>query len=102
MTPSVEGGGGIHEMNDRDTLVKWVETKVKKGELESYRAEWNSNSLDGLPSMRAARKKNGESLLWVGDAAVWLRKMRWDAYLLGIAVGATFGVIGTRIIIGRS
>lgn len=101
MTPSIEGGEVIKKMNDRDTLSKWAENKLNKGELESYQAEWNSNSLDGLPSMRAARKTNGK-ILWVGDAAVWLRKMRWDAYLLGIAVGATFGVIGTRVIVGRS
>lgn len=89
-------------MNDRDTLSKWAEKRIQKGELESYQAEWNSDSLDGLPGMRIARKKKGENLLWVGDAAAWLKRTRWDAYLLGIAVGATFGVVGTRIIVGRS
>lgn len=101
MTPSTTGEKVIQTMNDRDTMAKWAKNKLTTGELESYQAEWNSKSLDGLPSMRTARKKKGESLLWVRDATVWLRRTRLDAYLLGIAVGATFGVIGTRIITGR-
>lgn len=83
-------------------MSKWAENKIQKGELESYQAEWNSDSLDGLPGMRIARKKKGENLLWVGDAAAWLKRTHWDTCLLSIAVGATFGVVGTRIIMGRS
>lgn len=101
MNLPTEGGEVIQAMNDRDTMAEWAGGKMKKGELESYQAEWNSSSLDGLPGLRAAREKRGESLLWVRDTIVWLKRIRWDTYLLGVAVGATFGVIGTRAIIGR-
>lgn len=89
-------------MSDRDTMGNWAENKIKKGEIDSYQAVWNSISLDGLPSLKAGRKKNGEKYLWIGDTRAWLKRTRWDTFLLGTALGATIGLVGTRVVMGRS
>lgn len=88
-------------MKDRDTLSNWATNKVKKGEIKSYQAEWNSSSLDGLPSLKVGRKTRGEKVLLVGDTAAWLKRVRWDTFLAGIAVGATVGLVGTKIMAGQ-
>jgi hypothetical protein len=49
-------------LQDRETLSLWAGKKLEKGELQDYRKEWNSESLDGLPGLRAARRDLGHKL----------------------------------------
>ncbi|PLB40483.1 uncharacterized protein BDW47DRAFT_88300 [Aspergillus candidus] len=61
----------------RDTWLKEAERLNRVGKLEGYRAEWNTQSLDGLPGLESARKESGglRSVWWgrVGNWSRWYR-----------------------------
>ncbi|KXT14982.1 hypothetical protein AC579_7762 [Pseudocercospora musae] len=58
---------------DRDTLTKWIENKLRKNALDDYKMRMNARSLDGLPALKHARRMNKEHLL-LGDAKFWIAK----------------------------
>jgi hypothetical protein len=66
-------GKQIPYLQDRETLSQWAGKKIEKGELQNYQKEWNNESLDGLPGLRAARKDMGEAV-WLGDMKASLKK----------------------------
>jgi len=78
----------------RPTLSNWLGKKVDFEELSEYQREWNSESLDGLPALRMARRKNGEKLLFLGDLKAWARRMArsLDVMLPGLVVGLLIGM----------
>jgi hypothetical protein len=84
-------------LGDRDTLTRWGDKEVDKGQMDDYQAEWNSRSLDGLPGLRSARRFKGEWVL-LGDSLALVKKMRqWEAFVLGVLVGwLLFGLVGWR------
>ncbi|GAB7350732.1 hypothetical protein MBLNU459_g1283t2 [Dothideomycetes sp. NU459] len=50
---------GVHaRLEDRKTLGHWASKQVEKGELKGYQAQKNSQSLDGLGGLKAARRDN--------------------------------------------
>ncbi|RPB09131.1 hypothetical protein P167DRAFT_548362 [Morchella conica CCBAS932] len=83
---------------ERDTLANWGRKMVSQGKMDDYEVEWNSDSLDGLPGLRSARRHGGERWLWVGDAKARVKRVfgEWDALLVGVAVGAVVGAVGMR------
>ncbi|KAL7276620.1 hypothetical protein RUND412_000386 [Rhizina undulata] len=81
---------------DRSTINKWAEHKIVEDKLIAYRAEWNRDSLDGLPGIRAARRANGERFLWIGDSKAWVGRVlqTWDVLAVGMFVGASIAIVG--------
>jgi len=63
-------------LKDRPTLGHFTAKKVDAGELHTYQREWNTRSLDGLPSLRSALKDSGHSDWWVGLETCLSR--HWD------------------------
>ena len=88
---------------ERETMEKWAEKQIEKGSLKSYRAEWNSDSLDGLPALRSARRERGERALWVGDLLARAKRVgcEWEGLLVGLGVGVGVGVGLQRLLGGR-
>ncbi|KAI5842894.1 hypothetical protein DFP73DRAFT_456624, partial [Morchella snyderi] len=78
---------------ERDTLANWGRKMVSQGKMDDYEVKWNSDSLDGLPGLRSARRRGGERWLWAGDAKARVKRVfgEWDALLVGVAVGAAVG-----------
>jgi hypothetical protein len=78
----------------RPTLPNWLGKKVDVGGLPEYQREWNSESLDGLPALKMARRRNGEKLLLLGDLKAWARRAAksLDVMLLGLMVGLLIGM----------
>ncbi|PWW71940.1 hypothetical protein C7212DRAFT_360280 [Tuber magnatum] len=99
-----EGGGeGRGLFGERETLERWAEKQIEKGGLQKYRAEWNSNSLDGLPGLRSARREKGERALWAGDLLARVKRVgyEWEGLLIGLGVGVGFGFGLQRFLVGR-
>ena len=95
LTPPPEDELGEAGLGNRDTLNKWADAKVENGQIDEYRAEWNSRSLDGLPGLRSARRSKREWLL-LGDVVAYVKKIwQWEAFVLGVFVGwLLFGLKG--------
>ena len=75
-------------LKDRETLGHWVSKKIENDTLQDYQAQWNSDSLDGLTGMRAARRKKGERMWVTGLKARYRRVMgQREAYGWGFVVG---------------
>jgi hypothetical protein len=81
----------IPYLQDRETLSQWVRKKMEKGELQDYQKEWNSESLDGLPGLRAARRGTGE-WLWLGDLKASARR---NAHAWNLVLIALVSVVST-------
>lgn len=73
---------------DRETLTKWLENKVRKSALDEYKMKNNARSLDDLPALRSARKLRKEYLL-LGDAHAWAKREldHFWALCLGTVIG---------------
>ncbi|CAZ79760.1 unnamed protein product [Tuber melanosporum] len=105
-TGGEEGGGGVEgeaRFGERETMERWAEKQIEKGNLETYRAEWNSSSLDGLPGLRSARREKGERALWVGDLLARAKRVgrEWEGLLVGLGVGVAVGFGLQRYLVGR-
>ncbi|KAM5470172.1 hypothetical protein MauCBS54593_004056 [Microsporum audouinii] len=72
-------------LQDRETISEWGEKKLVKQELFRYQQEWNAESLDGLPGLRAAMLARGKSKIAVGLSITLYRYRR-----LVELVGAVF------------
>ncbi len=81
-------------LEDRETLSQWAGKKLEKGELQDYQKEWNNESLDGLPGLRAARRDMGERLWW-GDLKAWLRR---NAHVWHLILTALLSVLSTIMV----
>ncbi|CBF89243.1 pyridoxamine 5'-phosphate oxidase family protein [Aspergillus nidulans FGSC A4] len=66
---------------DRDTLGSWARKKVEGDELRAYQKEWNSHSLDGLPSLRTALQDKGQSV-HLAKLSNWTRYYRDEIELV--------------------
>lgn len=73
---------------DRDTLGHWAHKRIESNSLLEYQAEWNSNSLDGCPGMRAAMRDRGETV-WLALAKARMRRTlaQKEALIVGIVLG---------------
>lgn len=69
---------------DRDTIVR-LAAKATEEKTRAYQAANNSDSLDGLPGLRVARKTRGDFLL-IGDVQNWLRRHRQPTDLLIVSL----------------
>ncbi|KAG0642139.1 hypothetical protein HOY80DRAFT_669494 [Tuber brumale] len=103
-----EGGGevgveGGARFGERETMERWAEKQIEKGNLKTYRSEWNSSSLDGLPGLRSARREKGEGALWVGDLLARAKRVgrEWEGLLVGLGVGVGVGFGLQRYLVGR-
>jgi hypothetical protein len=81
-------------LQDRKTLSQWAGKKLEKGELQDYQKEWNTESLDGLPGLRAARRDMGESL-WLEDLKATARK---NAHVWYLVLTALVSVVSTVMV----
>lgn len=88
--------GKIDELavfEERPTLDKDALKQVQRNNMQKYQAQANTQSLDGLPGLRAARRDAGQRL-WVGDAKVRVKKIlaETEAIMFGfcLAVGMYF------------
>jgi hypothetical protein len=72
-------------LQDRETMGHWAGKKIEKGDLGLYQQEWNFDSLDGLPGLRAARRSRGERL-WIGDLGTWSRRHGIGLQMVLIAI----------------
>ncbi|KAJ6782191.1 hypothetical protein PWT90_03696 [Aphanocladium album] len=82
---------------ERPHLDYWAGTMVSKNSAHKYQAQHNARSMDGLPGMKTARRDNNE-ILWVGDAAAYLRRMAAEkvSVTIGFLLGAFFYfILGT-------
>ncbi|KAH0543397.1 hypothetical protein FGG08_002255 [Glutinoglossum americanum] len=77
---------------DRGTLGHKSTIMCEKGEIISYQAEWNADSLDGLTGLRSAMRSRGQRIWWEGFKA-WLRRMvgQREAVFVGIVIGLLLG-----------
>ncbi|OJD22523.1 hypothetical protein ACJ73_06131 [Blastomyces percursus] len=61
-------------LQDRETMGHWASNKIAKNELHAYQVKMNSDSLDGLPGLRAAMREaaagNLLRTMWV-DVRIW-------------------------------
>ena len=66
----------------------WAEYMIEHNKLRDYQAQWNHNSLDGLPGLKVARRDRGE-VLWVGDLKARVRRLagQREALLVGVVMG---------------
>jgi hypothetical protein len=63
--------------------------------LDSYQDKWNAYSLDGLPALKASRKRLGKSVA-ADKVKAWVRgvwKGKLDAVLLGWLIGVFIAII---------
>ncbi|OAR01346.1 hypothetical protein LLEC1_06743, partial [Akanthomyces lecanii] len=76
---------------ERPHLDYWAGSMVSKNSAHKYQAEHNARSMDGLPGMKTARRDN-EEVLWVGDAAAFLRRTSAEktSVFIGVLLGALF------------
>jgi len=83
---------------ERKTITDWTTKQVAKNGIEDYQAQNNFRSLDGLPGLKAARRKRGERM-WVGDIQAWTRRVfrTKDVLLIGIVIGAIISILVQRI-----
>lgn len=77
------------KLQDRPLLEKKTIHLIKKDRLNDLYTTFNTESLDGLPGFRFARKMNGERFLWVKDLQSWLKKKLAypEAILFGFLLG---------------
>ena len=68
------GGGEWSVFEHRSTLDDWARQKEKEGGVLEYQAKNNTQSLDGLPGLRVARRAAGQRL-WVGDVRARIRRV---------------------------
>lgn len=84
-------------IDNRETLDKWGETMTREGrnKLDKYQDKNNAHSLDGLPGLKSARSRLGQSVMldevkrWVRN--VWYGKL--DAVLLGWLIGVVIAIL---------
>lgn len=71
---------------------------MKKDKLADYQVQWNAHSLDGLPGLKAARRRAGETI-WLGDAIARFRRAlhATDAIILGISMGLILALFLQRL-----
>ena len=76
------------DLLDRDTLTKFLVNQKKQGKLEAYHAQKNARSLDGLPSMKVARRTRGE-WLWAADLKAFLARVlaQREGFVMGVVIG---------------
>ncbi|KAL2001971.1 hypothetical protein VTN02DRAFT_923 [Thermoascus thermophilus] len=86
-------------LRERTTLRSYLVTKVRDNALADYQAQWNARSLDGLPGLRAARRRAGERL-WYHDlrARIVRAVTPWETLLLGVGIGAVGVTVATRVV----
>ena len=65
----------------------WTSKKIEKNELQKYQAQWNADSLDGLPGLSVARRDRGERL-WITGLQARGRR------ILGQREGLAWGFLG--------
>jgi hypothetical protein len=88
---------------DRPTMVNWGSGKEQRGELSEYHRANNAYSLDGIPGLRAARRANGETLQFIGNAKAWCRRVMGtpDAVLTGMVIGVAVGILSMQPMMSR-
>lgn len=86
-------------MKERTTLRSYLVKKVRDDALADYQVQWNARSLDGLPGLRAARKRAGEKLWYQDLRAKIVRAVTpWETLLLGMGIGALGITVATRVV----
>ena len=86
------------QFKQRESLKKWASVMESKNKMLGYRQNKNARSLDGLPSIRAARRGKGERM-WVEDVKVAVRSALRGAR--GVMLGFLTGFI-VALILQRS
>jgi hypothetical protein len=84
-------------------MVNWGSGKEQRGELSEYHRANNAYSLDGIPGLRAARRANGETLQFIGNAKAWCRRVMGhpDAVLTGMVLGVAVGILAKQPMVSR-
>ena len=81
-------------LKDRETMGHWASKMIDKDALQSYQAEWNADSLDGLPGLDVARRDRGERL-WITGLRARGRRIAMQREALGW--GFVFGVFAAWV-----
>lgn len=89
---TADSNGAFFE--DRRTIADWAGKQEAKGAIPEYQRVWNKDSLDGLPGLRTARRKDGQ-VLWWGDLKAFVNRVNQTKDVL--AVGLAVGVTGTLL-----
>lgn len=79
-------------LKDRETLGHWASKLIDKRELHTYQAQWNADSLDGLPGLSVARRDRGERL-WVTGLQARGRR------ILGQREGLAWGFLAGALVV---
>jgi hypothetical protein len=77
-------------MKDRATMGHWGRKMIDSDRLMKYQVQNNSDSLDGLTGLRAARRQGGERIL-LGDTKQKVKDVvvgQWEGVLAGWIAGA--------------
>ncbi|KAL2004567.1 hypothetical protein VTN00DRAFT_3452 [Thermoascus crustaceus] len=86
-------------MKERTTLRSYLVKKVRDNALADYQVQWNARSLDGLPGLRAARRRAGEKLWYQDLGAKIVRAVTpWETLLLGMGIGVVGITVATRVV----
>ncbi|KAK6362225.1 hypothetical protein TWF730_005921 [Orbilia blumenaviensis] len=75
---------------DRNTLNQWGQKQVDNGKLEEYQVQNNVRSLDGLPGLKNARRRNGE---WMRIVEGWIVVLRVWGYFACFLIGLFLGIL---------
>lgn len=83
---------------DRPTLTQRNAIRERNGTVVSYQQEVSARSLDGLPGLRAAMRRNGTSVV-AARARGWARRVLWDE-LEAVLVGFALAVLLYAVVVG--
>ncbi|KJF60404.1 pyridoxamine phosphate oxidase [Coccidioides immitis RS] len=80
-------------LEDRRALGHFAAVVVAKNQIHTYQRDFNADSLDGLPGMKAAMRDRGMRAV---DARIWLCRQRRALELVGVtllSIGLTVAVM---------
>lgn len=95
-----EGQGSEEKLDElavfeaRPAMDYWSSVKAQGNQIHKYQCQNNSDSVDGLPGLRTARRDAGQTL-WVGDAKARLKRI--GAEREAIAVGFFLAVLAYAV-----
>jgi hypothetical protein len=75
---------------ERPTLDKWAKTQADGNKILEYQTQKNSTSIDGLPGLKSARRRTGQTM-WLEDVKARTRKILAEKD--AIATGFAFAII---------
>lgn len=71
---------------ERPAMDQWASSQAEKNHMRQYQNTHNTDSIDGLPGLRASRRDVGQSL-WLMDLNAWVKRVAADKEALVAGFG---------------